>query len=169
MSFDRSGKVMMAHTLKSEMTSDWRDLLSAQDSDWWFYCLKTFLNDELVAALDNESSPSSHTLRSLPFHSDQPGAYAGILTPSSSVSALSSYVYPGCATRKVKERTNEHENPQSLIENPNKKYYQLRHGTKDYAHKFVTLARIPNDGTMSQSDRTLRRILCRVAETFFTI
>jgi hypothetical protein len=33
MSFDRSGKVMMAHTLKSEMTSDWRDLLSAQDSD----------------------------------------------------------------------------------------------------------------------------------------
>jgi hypothetical protein len=32
-SFDRVGKIMMAHTLKSEMTSDWLALLNVHDSD----------------------------------------------------------------------------------------------------------------------------------------
>lgn len=45
----------------------------------------------------------------------------------------------------------------------------MRHSTNDYAHKFVTLASIPIDGRLPEPEKIHRRLLCRIAETFFSI
>lgn len=167
--FQRVGRIMMAWTLKSEKSPEWNRLTQDKTSDEWFDILNQLLVDSTRAVFDHDTPPKLSDLLALPFTPDAPGVYSAILTPRSLDRSQTSHVYPGCAIRAVSERTSEHNTPYALVDNPNNKYYQLRHGTRDYDNTFITLVRIPIDGRMPEGLQVLRRLLCRLAETFFTI
>jgi hypothetical protein len=97
---------------------------------------------------------------------------ADVLTPT--VHSLQApHIYTVCALRPIKQRINEHDQLNALVENPDKKYYQLRHSTSsnpsEFSRKFVSLLAIPIDGKLERDAITHRRLLCRIAETFFSI
>jgi len=79
------------------------------------------------------------------------------------------YIYTGCALRAVKERIAEHGHATALVDNPTKKYYLLRNSTSAFSSQSISLATIPIDGRLDKATKTHRRLLCCIAETFFSI
>ena len=142
-------------------------------SDAWFESLSDFISDEVKQCFGRHTPPTLEELRSLPLHPDLPGVYADLLTSSSPLSLQSPHIYTGCALRPIKQRINEHNQVTALEDNPQKKYYQLRHSTSadpsEFSRHFISLAVIPINGRLENDTKRHHRILCRVAETFFSI
>ena len=167
------GRVMMGWTIKSSMSPEWRNCTDELVSDAWFESLSDFISDEVKQCFGRHTPPTLEELRSLPLHPDLPGVYADLLTSSSPLSLQSPHIYTGCALRPIKQRINEHNQVTALEDNPQKKYYQLRHSTSadpsEFSRHFISLAVIPINGRLENDTKRHHRILCRVAETFFSI
>lgn len=160
----------MKWTVQCDKSPAWTEELSKQSSDGWFDALQAFCGRDLKEALGTGLPPAFQRLGRLPFQPDEPGVYAGLLKPTRSSDATTSHVLIGCAAhRPVSSRTIKHDSPSAKDLFPDMKYYQLRHGTKDYTHRFVTLVRIPIRPNMTESEQARRRLLCRLAECFFTV
>lgn len=127
-SFDRIGRIMMAWTMESAMSPEWRKLVDEELSDDWFESLKEFISGEVQECYGHHTPPTLDQLCSLPFdcnHPGAPGAYMDIVTHSLD-NLQPVYIYTGCTLRAVKERIAEYGQPKALVENPSKKYDQLR-------------------------------------------
>jgi hypothetical protein len=142
-------------------------------SDAWFESLSDFISDEVKQCFGRHTPPTLEELRSLPLHPDLPGVYADLLTSSSPLSLQSPHIYTGCALRPIKQRINEHNQVTALEDNPQKEYYQLRHSTSadpsEFSRHFISLAVIPINGRLENDTKRHHRLLCRIAETFFSI
>jgi hypothetical protein len=79
----------------------------------------------------------------------------------------------GTLSGTLSNRINEHNQLTALKDNPREKYYQLRHSTysnpSEFSRKFISLVAIPIGGRLEKDVITHRRLLCRIAETFFSI
>lgn len=154
----------------SETTISWRRELSKRSSAQWFEELKPFIPAAVKTVFDHDRPPTTSELRSLSFFGEDMGVYGDILTPKSSSSDLPEYLYPGVAThRPAKLRKMDHNSPKKLAEQPESKYYRLKHQSSQFKSHFISFARIQVDGRMTEEEISRRRMLCRIAEAFFTV
>lgn len=167
--FDTNGRVVMEELLKTSTSYTWADILATKSSAAWFEDLKTYIPREVQAVFGNVLPPSLAELRSLAYHPDVAGAYGDILSSRSRRGR--SHLYLGMSShRPVHTRRLDHDNPVALKKYPNSPYYKLKHINNDYSSRFVTFARIPtDDARLDKSEIGHRRMMCRLAEAFFTV
>lgn len=162
----------MEELLQTSTSYTWADILATKSSDAWFDDLSEFIPREVKAVFGKDRLPTAVELRSLPYHADYAGAYADILTSLPGRDSQC-HVYPGmCSHRPVRTRRSDHESSHSLVKYPASPYYLLKHGaTKDdFSSRFVSFARIPTeDARLDSATIGHRRMLCRLAEGFFTV
>lgn len=171
--FERNGRIVMEELLMTSTSYTWADIITTKTSDAWLEDLTAFIPAEVTAAFGKDRLPTATEVRSLPFHGNEAGACADVLTADTGLGKPVYYMYPGmCSHRPVHLRRLDHESPSALKKYPDSLYYQLKHG--DNSHKlssrFVAFARIPtDDARLEKSTVGHRRMLCRLAEAFFTV
>jgi hypothetical protein len=169
--FEQKGHIVMDVVYKSKCSPAWRKELDAKSSSKWFEELLPFVPDPVKTAFNQQNDlPSVAELRTLTFYGGQCGSYGDVLTPRSPSSGLPTFLYPGATThRPAHERKLGHNQPSRLNENPTSRYYKLKHENNDFSSQFVSFARIPIPGWMDEAETGRRRVLCRLAETFFAV